>query len=82
MKQKRACESVIGLLEEVEDLTSPVFLKAVRGMNLQGGSQARRKWLYHADTARIFLRSTHLPFSPHPFETGYRHPAGTEGDER
>lgn len=37
--------SHVGNREEVEDLTSQVFRKAVRGMNPEHGSQAMRKWL-------------------------------------
>ena len=38
--------SHVGNREEAEDLTSQVFLKAVRGMNPEHGPQAMRKWLY------------------------------------
>jgi RNA polymerase sigma-70 factor (ECF subfamily) len=38
--------SQVGNREEAEDPTSQAFLKAVRGMHPERGSQARRKWLY------------------------------------
>jgi len=54
--------SHVGNREEAEDLTSQVFLKAVRGMNPERGSQAMRKWLCQvarttmADSWRTYYR--------------------------
>ena len=45
--------SKVGNREEAEDLTSQVFLKAVRGMNPERGSQAMRKWLYQVARTTI-----------------------------
>ncbi len=45
--------SHVGNREEAEDLTSQVFLKAVRGMNPERGSQAMRKWLYQVARTTI-----------------------------
>ena len=43
----------MGNREEAEDLTSQVFLKAVRGMNPERGSQVMRKWLYQVARTTI-----------------------------
>jgi RNA polymerase sigma-70 factor, ECF subfamily len=54
--------SKVGNGEEAEDLTSQVFLKAVRGVNPERGPQAMRKWLYQvarttlADSWRDYYR--------------------------
>jgi RNA polymerase sigma-70 factor (ECF subfamily) len=45
--------SHVGNREEAEDLTSQVFLKAVRGLNPERGSQAMRKWLYQVARTTI-----------------------------
>lgn len=45
--------SHVGNREEAEDLTSQVFLKAVRGLNPERGSQAMRKWLYQVACTTI-----------------------------
>jgi RNA polymerase sigma-70 factor, ECF subfamily len=50
--------------EEAEDLTSQVFLKAVRGMNPERGSQAMRQWLYqvaHTTIADYWRNYYRLP---------------------
>jgi len=45
--------SHVGNREEAEDLTSQVFLKAVRGMNPKRSSQGMRKWLYQVARTTI-----------------------------
>ncbi len=45
--------SHVGNREEAEDLTSQVFLKAVRGMNPERGPYSRRKWLYQVACTTI-----------------------------
>ncbi len=45
--------SKVGNGEEAEDLTSQVFLKAVRGVNPERGPQAMRKWLYQVARTTI-----------------------------
>ena len=43
----------VGNREEAEDLTSQVFLKAVRSMNAERSSQAGQKWLYQVARTTI-----------------------------
>ncbi len=45
--------SKVGNCEEAEDLTSQVFLKAVRGMNPERGPYSRQKWLYQVARTTI-----------------------------
>ena len=45
--------SKVGNREEAEDLTSQVFLKAVRGVNHERSLQARQKWLYQVARTTI-----------------------------
>jgi RNA polymerase sigma-70 factor (ECF subfamily) len=45
--------SKVGNREEAEDLTSLIFLKAVRGLNLERGVQSTRKWLYQVASTTI-----------------------------
>jgi RNA polymerase sigma-70 factor, ECF subfamily len=45
--------SHVGNREEAEDLTSQVFLKAVRGMNPECSSHSRQKWLYQVARTTI-----------------------------
>ena len=45
--------SKVGNREEAEDLTSQVFLKAVRGMNPERGPYSRQKWLYQVARTTI-----------------------------
>ncbi|HEY7350587.1 MAG TPA: sigma-70 family RNA polymerase sigma factor [Ktedonobacterales bacterium] len=60
--------SKVGNREEAEDLTSQVFLKAVRGLDRERGSQSIQSWLYQvarttiADYWRAFykVRATSL----------------------
>jgi RNA polymerase sigma-70 factor (ECF subfamily) len=56
--------------EEAEDLTSQVFLKAVRHLDLNYNSQGRRKWLYQVARTTItdFWRS-HYSMSSISLET-------------
>lgn len=54
--------SKVGNREEAEDLTSQVFLKAIRGVNTERGSLSMQKWLFQvarttiADYWRIYYR--------------------------
>jgi len=43
----------VGNREEAEDLTSQVFLKAVRRMNAERSSHSRQKWLYQVACTTI-----------------------------
>jgi RNA polymerase sigma-70 factor, ECF subfamily len=45
--------SNVGNREEAEDLTSQVFLKAVRGMNPERSPHSMRKWLYQVARTTI-----------------------------
>lgn len=45
--------SKVGNREEAEDLTSQIFLKAVRGLNCERGIQSMRKWLYQVASTTI-----------------------------
>lgn len=45
--------SKVGNREEAEDLTSQVFLKAVRGMNTERGSLSVQKWLFQVARTTI-----------------------------
>jgi RNA polymerase sigma-70 factor, ECF subfamily len=45
--------SRVGNREEAEDLTSQVFLKAVRGMHVERSPQARHNWLYQVARTTI-----------------------------
>ena len=45
--------SKVGNREEAEDLTSQIFLKAVRGLNYERGIQSMRKWLYQVANTTI-----------------------------
>jgi RNA polymerase sigma-70 factor, ECF subfamily len=72
--------SKVGNREEAEDLTSQVFLKAVRGLDRERGSQSIQSWLYQvarttiADYWRAFykVRSTSLESM---LEQGWEEPA-------
>jgi len=45
--------SKVGNREEAEDLTSQIFLKAVRGIKYERGVQSMRKWLYQVARTTI-----------------------------
>lgn len=45
--------SKVGNREEAEDLTSQVFLKAVRGMNTERGALSVQKWLFQVARTTI-----------------------------
>ncbi len=72
--------SKVGNREEAEDLTSQVFLKAVRGLDHERGSQSIQSWLYQvarttiADYWRAFykVRATSLESM---LEQGWEEPA-------
>ena len=56
--------SKVGNREEAEDLTSQIFLKAVRGVDTQRGAQSMQKWLFQvarttiADYWRVHYRTS------------------------
>ena len=45
--------SKVGNREEAEDLTSQIFIKAVRGMDIERGSQSMEKWLFQVARTTI-----------------------------
>jgi RNA polymerase sigma-70 factor, ECF subfamily len=45
--------SKVGNREEAEDLTSQIFLKAVRGVETERGAQSMRKWLFQVARTTI-----------------------------
>lgn len=45
--------SKVGNREEAEDLTSQIFIKAVRGMDIERGSQSMQKWLFQVARTTI-----------------------------
>jgi RNA polymerase sigma-70 factor (ECF subfamily) len=45
--------SKVGNREEAEDLTSQIFIKAVRGMDTERGSQSMEKWLFQVARTTI-----------------------------
>ena len=45
--------SKVGNREEAEDLTSQIFIKAVRGMDTERGSQSMQKWLFQVARTTI-----------------------------
>ncbi len=75
--------SKVGNREEAEDLTSHIFLKAVRGLNYERGAQSMRKWLFQvARTTIVDYWRTHYRFPMSSLdellETGWEGP--TEED--
>lgn len=56
--------SKVGNREEAEDLTSQIFMKAVRGVDTERGPQSMQKWLFQvarttiADYWRMYYRVT------------------------
>ncbi len=45
--------SKVGNREEAEDLTSQIFMKAVRGVNIDRGPQSMQKWLFQVARTTI-----------------------------
>jgi RNA polymerase sigma-70 factor (ECF subfamily) len=45
--------SKVGNREEAEDLTSQIFIKAVRSMDIERGSQSMQKWLFQVARTTI-----------------------------
>jgi RNA polymerase sigma-70 factor, ECF subfamily len=45
--------SKVGNREEAEDLTSQIFIKAVRGVNTERGAQSMQKWLFQVARTTI-----------------------------
>jgi RNA polymerase sigma-70 factor (ECF subfamily) len=45
--------SKVGNREEAEDLTSQIFIKAVRGLDIERGSQSMQKWLFQVARTTI-----------------------------
>ncbi len=45
--------SKVGNREEAEDLTSQIFIKAVRGLDHQRGLQSMQRWLFHVARTTI-----------------------------
>ena len=45
--------SKVGNREEAEDLTSQIFMKAVRGVDTERGSQSMQKWLFQVARTTI-----------------------------
>lgn len=45
--------SKVGNREEAEDLTSQIFIKAVRGVDTERGSQSMQKWLFQVARTTI-----------------------------
>ena len=45
--------SKVGNREEAEDLTSQIFMKAVRGVDMHRGSQSMQKWLFQVARTTI-----------------------------
>src|SRR5579863_8098068 len=45
--------SKVGNREEAEDLTSQIFLKAVRGLHCERGVQSMRKWLFQVANTTV-----------------------------
>ena len=45
--------SKVGNHEEAEDLTSQIFIKAVRGMDIERGPQSMQKWLFQVARTTI-----------------------------
>ena len=45
--------SKVGNREEAEDLTSQIFMKAVRGVDIERGSQSMQKWLFQVARTTI-----------------------------
>lgn len=75
--------SKVGNREEAEDLTSQIFIKAVRGVDRQRGVQSIQKWLFQvarttiADYWRAYYRVSTSSLEE-LLEVGWEGPAGEE----
>jgi RNA polymerase sigma-70 factor, ECF subfamily len=75
--------SKVGNREEAEDLTSQVFIKAVRGVNSERGAQSMQKWLFQvarttiADYWRLHYRIS-VSSLEELLEAGWQGPAEEE----
>ena len=77
----------VGKREEAEDLTSEIFLKAVRGIDQERSPQSMQKWLYliaHTTLADYWRAHYRLPMSSldELLETGWESPAEEEPTAR
>lgn len=75
--------SKVGNREEAEDLTSQIFMKAVRGLDSQRGPQSMQKWLFQvARTTIADYWRTHYRMSTNSLEelldAGWEGPAAEE----
>ena len=72
--------SKVGNREEAEDLTSQIFIKAVRGVDTERGTQSMQKWLFQvarttiADYWRTYYRVS-INSLDELLETGWEGPA-------
>jgi RNA polymerase sigma-70 factor, ECF subfamily len=75
--------SKVGNREEAEDLTSQIFIKAIRGVDTQRGPQSIQKWLFQvarttiADYWRVYYRVS-LNSLEELLEGGWEGPAEAE----
>jgi len=75
--------SKVGNREEAEDLTSQIFMKAVRGVDTERGAQSMQKWLFQvarttiADYWRVHYRISTSSLEE-LFEAGWEGPADEE----
>ena len=75
--------SKVGNREEAEDLTSQIFIKAVRGVDTERGPQSMQKWLFQvarttiADYWRTYYRVS-INSLDELLETGWEGPAEEE----
>jgi RNA polymerase sigma-70 factor (ECF subfamily) len=75
--------SKVGNREEAEDLTSQIFIKAIRGVDTERGPQSMRKWLFQvarttiADYWRVYYRVTASSLEE-LLEAGWEGPAEEE----
>ena len=77
--------SKVGNREEAEDLTSQIFIKAVRGVDTERGAQSMQKWLFQvarttiADYWRAHYRIS-ISSLEELLEAGWEGPAEAESD--
>jgi RNA polymerase sigma-70 factor (ECF subfamily) len=77
--------SKVGNREEAEDLTSQIFIKAVRGVDTERGAQSMQKWLFQvarttiADYWRVHYRVS-VSSLEELLEAGWEGPAEAEPD--
>jgi len=75
--------SKVGNREEAEDLTSQIFIKAVRGVDTERGAQSMQKWLFQvarttiADYWRLYYRVS-VSSLDELLEAGWEGPADEE----